>query len=88
MGDFLEKLKQFLGRGSKLDCLYCLYVYIVYIKRCNWSPSSDIKKTERLAEEVKCKDLLQKAALLVTEKTIGQVLETWGSKDGVPQMRF
>ena len=46
------------------------------MKRCNWSPSSDIKKTERLAEEVKCKDLLQKAALLVTEKTIGQVLET------------
>ena len=21
-GDFLEKLKQFLGRGSKMDCLY------------------------------------------------------------------
>ena len=22
MGEFLEKFKQFLGRGSKMDCLY------------------------------------------------------------------
>ena len=44
---------------------------------CNWNPRSDIERIERLGEEVKCRiELLQKAALLGTEKFVRQVLET------------
>ena len=47
----------------------------------NWSPTSDIKKIERLAGEVNVNvkssiELLQKAALLGTAKIVRQVLET------------
>lgn len=50
---------------------------------CNWSPRSDVRKTERLAKEIHVTSsigLWEKTALLGTAKIVRQVLETCSCK--------